>query len=119
MSEHYTNAKIGRNAPCPCGSDKKYKRCCLVMQERCIFCKRPAHYRMYLRAGCFDSIASVCTEHKRRPPSPWRDSCAEYDGELLGEGVVVLDQEEFDNLSDAEFAELIAHASTVRIVCTF
>lgn len=20
--------KIGRNEPCPCGSDKKYKRCC-------------------------------------------------------------------------------------------
>ena len=22
--------KIGRNDPCPCGSGKKYKRCCLV-----------------------------------------------------------------------------------------
>ncbi|RJQ54880.1 MAG: hypothetical protein C4530_16565 [Desulfobacteraceae bacterium] len=22
-------AKIGRNDPCPCGSGKKYKRCCL------------------------------------------------------------------------------------------
>lgn len=22
--------KVGRNAPCPCGSGKKYKRCCLV-----------------------------------------------------------------------------------------
>jgi preprotein translocase subunit SecA len=21
-------AKVGRNAPCPCGSGKKYKRCC-------------------------------------------------------------------------------------------
>ena len=21
--------KIGRNAPCPCGSGKKYKKCCL------------------------------------------------------------------------------------------
>ncbi|MBI3980106.1 MAG: SEC-C domain-containing protein, partial [Chloroflexi bacterium] len=20
--------KIGRNDPCPCGSDKKYKKCC-------------------------------------------------------------------------------------------
>jgi len=24
----YTGSKIGRNAPCPCGSGKKYKRCC-------------------------------------------------------------------------------------------
>lgn len=25
--------KIGRNEPCPCGSGKKYKRCCLAKQE--------------------------------------------------------------------------------------
>ena len=30
--------KIGRNAPCPCGSGKKYKKCCLAVQEK----KRPA-----------------------------------------------------------------------------
>ena len=26
---NYTGNKIGRNAPCPCGSGKKYKSCCL------------------------------------------------------------------------------------------
>ncbi len=26
--------KVGRNAPCPCGSGKKYKRCCLVKEYR-------------------------------------------------------------------------------------
>jgi tetratricopeptide (TPR) repeat protein len=26
--------KIGRNDPCPCGSGKKYKRCCLPADER-------------------------------------------------------------------------------------
>jgi len=25
--------KIGRNDPCPCGSGKKFKRCCLAMQQ--------------------------------------------------------------------------------------
>jgi Tfp pilus assembly protein PilF len=25
--------KIGRNAPCPCGSGKKYKKCCLSGQQ--------------------------------------------------------------------------------------
>jgi hypothetical protein len=24
--------KIGRNAPCPCGSGKKYKNCCLASE---------------------------------------------------------------------------------------
>jgi hypothetical protein len=28
MVEEKTMAKIGRNTPCPCGSGKKYKRCC-------------------------------------------------------------------------------------------
>ena len=27
-SEPTRTAKVGRNAPCPCGSGKKYKRCC-------------------------------------------------------------------------------------------
>lgn len=26
-------SKIGRNAPCPCGSGKKYKKCCLAADE--------------------------------------------------------------------------------------
>ncbi|RQW06388.1 hypothetical protein EH223_02390, partial [candidate division KSB1 bacterium] len=25
---------IGRNAPCPCGSGKKYKNCCLNKQQQ-------------------------------------------------------------------------------------
>ncbi len=27
-------AKIGPNAPCPCGSGKKYKKCCLPLHEK-------------------------------------------------------------------------------------
>jgi preprotein translocase subunit SecA len=27
------NQKISRNAPCPCGSGKKYKNCCLLRDE--------------------------------------------------------------------------------------
>ena len=27
------NEKVGRNDPCPCGSGKKYKRCCLAKEE--------------------------------------------------------------------------------------
>ncbi len=26
-------SKIGRNAPCPCGSGKKYKKCCLINKK--------------------------------------------------------------------------------------
>lgn len=27
------NKKVGRNDPCPCGSGKKYKNCCLLRDE--------------------------------------------------------------------------------------
>jgi uncharacterized protein YecA (UPF0149 family) len=26
-------AKVGRNDPCPCGSGKKYKKCCMSKQS--------------------------------------------------------------------------------------
>ncbi|MBE3068899.1 MAG: SEC-C domain-containing protein [Planctomycetes bacterium] len=28
VGEAFTGGKVGRNAPCPCGSGKKYKKCC-------------------------------------------------------------------------------------------
>lgn len=36
--------KVGRNAPCPCGSGKKYKHCCisLVKKEKLIANPDPA-----------------------------------------------------------------------------
>jgi len=27
-----TGQKVGRNDPCPCGSGKKYKKCCLLKE---------------------------------------------------------------------------------------
>lgn len=29
IDRKYSSIKIGRNNPCPCGSEKKYKRCCI------------------------------------------------------------------------------------------
>jgi preprotein translocase subunit SecA len=28
-----TKPKIGRNDPCPCGSGKKYKKCCMARDQ--------------------------------------------------------------------------------------
>lgn len=33
MADQLTTAKVGRNEPCPCGSGKKYKKCCLASHE--------------------------------------------------------------------------------------
>lgn len=31
--EAIMNAKVGRNDPCPCGSGKKYKQCCMMKEK--------------------------------------------------------------------------------------
>lgn len=36
-------SKVGRNDPCPCGSGKKYKRCCLPIHERTLSGRVPRH----------------------------------------------------------------------------
>ena len=38
------SSRHGRNAPCPCGSGKKYKRCCLAADEPREI--PPAHIRL-------------------------------------------------------------------------
>lgn len=44
-------AKIGRNAPCPCGSGKKYKRCCFPLQQRAPTNPPPASQPIGITAG--------------------------------------------------------------------
>jgi methionyl aminopeptidase len=48
------NIKIGRNAPCPCGSGKKYKKCCGIQEE-----KKPA-----------DNIVLYARKHNIKLKSP-------------------------------------------------
>jgi len=38
--------KIGRNAPCPCGSGKKYKKCCLLNPDGKKKSAAPTEYRV-------------------------------------------------------------------------
>ncbi len=33
LEDHLTLQRVGRNAPCPCGSGKKFKKCCLPHHE--------------------------------------------------------------------------------------
>ncbi len=81
-------AKIGRNAPCPCGSGKKYKKCCLLLKEsealeqRKILEQNPGKVLFevddlddlsnsvldLIDAGKFDEAESVCNELKKRYP---------------------------------------------------
>ena len=81
-------AKIGRNAPCPCGSGKKYKKCCLLRRESealeqgKILEQNPGKTLVevddlddlsnsvldLIDGGKFDEAESVCNELKKRYP---------------------------------------------------
>ncbi len=81
-------AKISRNAPCPCGSGKKYKKCCLwrreseALEQRKILEQNPGKALVevddlddlsnsvldLIDAGKFDEAESVCNELKKRYP---------------------------------------------------
>ena len=54
-------AKIGRNDPCPCGSGKKYKKCCLAGDEAAARAARPAQPAAV--AARRPSLASHVQEH--------------------------------------------------------
>lgn len=36
------NSKVGRNDPCPCGSGKKYKQCCMIKKAEPVRTKKLA-----------------------------------------------------------------------------
>jgi hypothetical protein len=50
--------KIGRNDPCPCGSGRKYKNCCLEDQGSGLPHEGPA--------GVFVEIRQACASATRR-----------------------------------------------------
>jgi tetratricopeptide (TPR) repeat protein len=76
-------AKINRNAPCPCGSGKKYKKCCLPLHEESRAKQREAFSLTpdftdlddlsnsvvdLIEAGRLDEAEAACNELLRRYP---------------------------------------------------
>ena len=82
-------AKIGRNDPCPCGSGKKYKKCCMASDEAAARAARPA--QPAAAPGHRPSLASYFQEH---------DEC----DELTEASNAVVDMVQAGNLDAAEQA---------------
>jgi hypothetical protein len=57
------NKRVGRNEPCPCGSGKKYKQCCLEKDEAA---DREA------RAKALDAASTEAREAPKAAPTPSR-----------------------------------------------
>src|SRR5262245_47779168 len=73
--------KIGRNDPCPCGSGKKYKKCCLAKDEataRTAYAQQAATQRELARAFDLPPLPEP-------PPAPPPDPIDQARGELWEE----------------------------------
>ena len=85
--------KTGRNEPCPCGSGKKYKRCCLpkdqAAEQLALAAKQPQH-----AASAANRMASL---------EPLRDSSQAAD-ELTAASNAVIDLIQAGKLDEAECA---------------
>lgn len=114
--------KVGRNDPCPCGSGKKYKKCCLAKDEAAA--RQAAQERTaVLRAGeplsSNETFASFPSYTPPPPPEPRRRSPEEAAREELWEAFEAADFTEQaalfrralgDGLLDDEYAfEMLAH----------
>lgn len=51
--------KIGRNQPCPCGSGKKYKRCCLAKDEQAVRAAPPPARQPFRSADLQDDADNL------------------------------------------------------------
>ena len=72
--------KVGRNDPCPCGSGKKYKRCCLPLDEE--------------REAMAPARGAVVAAHGAPTPAPGGGSAKGYTEAALEREVYVLDPSE-------------------------
>ena len=55
--------KVQRNSLCPCGSGKKYKKCCLIREEEQI-ARQLEVMRMVEKSGCICNRKCACEEIK-------------------------------------------------------
>ena len=62
---------IGRNEPCPCGSGRKYKKCCLEKDKA----KDIARNRVKLAEGQFDTIMKKVIEFSSEYEKPYKNKC--------------------------------------------
>ena len=72
--EGKTNMKIGRNAPCPCGSGKKYKKCCL---NKAVTPPETLHYKRLSKV--LDNIMPQLIDHGHAVYGEMASSAAMYE----------------------------------------
>jgi hypothetical protein len=70
-----TSARVGRNDPCPCGSGRKYKQCCLAKDEAAAAIARAkAAEEVAAPAPEAEPVATTASTRAPKPHTdqPWR-----------------------------------------------
>lgn len=70
--------RIGRNDPCPCGSGKKFKQCCLSKkggsgvrkQLKAVWLNQPAKEQVNLIERTFGDAIAAASAHEKPPQIP-------------------------------------------------
>ncbi|MCH9625018.1 MAG: hypothetical protein S4CHLAM123_01820 [Chlamydiales bacterium] len=73
------NKKVGRNDPCPCGSGKKYKNCCMLKEKENSAAKYTASGKRKFKAkvlSATDKSLSIFSKSASMPDAP-KDSESE------------------------------------------
>ena len=116
----------GRNTPCPCGSDRKYKKCC--GKTAALLTHAPVRKRRLSAAGADSGSFADCIKHGVAEALMSAGNEAKYVWAYLKIGVYITDRtagfhlpehrerwrtavEEFDSLSDEEKAEFVSKFS--------
>ncbi len=74
-------AKTGRNEPCPCGSGKKFKKCCLINGGEALVEKKREELDTQLKERA-DGGAPAREREPKRPPESFTKRKEEFDGLL-------------------------------------
>ena len=98
--------KIGRNDPCPCGSGKKYKKCCMSKEQQ----------ENKISKGAKPKVIPGLWTYEMLPKKELYDSIEEFFDELRSTGRVPIiisenerDDEEFGYSHTIEAGELCRH----------
>jgi hypothetical protein len=67
-----------RNAPCPCGSGKKYKRCCALKQTGAMSQTTMIVLVVVLIGGALAVFSMVNTDTSGQPRQVWSDEHGHY-----------------------------------------
>ena len=98
----YSN--VSRNAPCPCGSDKKYKRCCALKKEQETLSQRQLKRAMKWVAGAaVVLLVGYGIFRNDLVSSPARDKRRTYGG---SQGIVYYTETDIEEIDFSKLAQV-------------